>query len=156
MFKLKPTKKQRFDTLIGASTRIHGDVEFSGGLHVEGTINGSVTGDRSSSAILSVSEGGCIEGSVIVKDMMLNGIVKGDIDASHRVEMGEKARVMGNVHYTVIETAVGAQINGKLIHRIAGTEAGDVQALPGTASAESGEMPAEGSPVTGPGALTGT
>jgi cytoskeletal protein CcmA (bactofilin family) len=47
----------------------------------------------------------------------LNGIVKGDIDASNRVELGAKARVLGNVHYTLIETAVGAQINGKLIHR---------------------------------------
>jgi cytoskeletal protein CcmA (bactofilin family) len=47
----------------------------------------------------------------------LNGIVKGDIDAADRVELGAKARVLGNVHYTIIETAVGAQINGKLIHR---------------------------------------
>ena len=140
MFKLKATKKQRVDTLIGASTRINGDIEFSGGLHVEGTINGSVTGDRTSSAILSVSEGGCIEGSVIVQDMMLNGLVKGDIDASHRVEMGTKARVMGNVHYTVIETAVGAQINGKLIHR--GAEPiGETIAVSGN-SALTGEPPA--------------
>ena len=124
MFKLKPSKTQRFDTFIGASTRINGDVEFSGGMHLEGTINGSVTGERSSSATLSVSEGGCIEGSVIVQDIMLNGVVKGDIDASHRVEMGEKARVLGNVHYNVIETAVGAQINGKLIYRAA-AQAGD-------------------------------
>ena len=42
---------------------------------------------------------------------------KGDIDASGRVELGANARVLGNVHYTIIETAVGAQINGKLIHR---------------------------------------
>ena len=38
-------------------------------------------------------------------------------DAAERVELGEKARVLGNVRYSVIETAVGAQINGKLIHR---------------------------------------
>ena len=68
-------------------------------------------------AILSVSEQGCIEGSVIAPNVILNGIVKGNIDASDRVELGAKARVLGNVHYTVIETAVGAQINGKLIHR---------------------------------------
>ena len=59
----------------------------------------------------------------------LNGIVKGDIDASGRVELGAKARVLGNVHYTVIETAVGAQINGKLIHR-AGPGAGEGAADP--------------------------
>ncbi len=64
-----------------------------------------------------MSEQGCIEGSVIAPNVILNGIVKGDIEAGDRVELGSKARVLGNVHYTIIETAVGAQINGKLIHR---------------------------------------
>jgi cytoskeletal protein CcmA (bactofilin family) len=54
---------------------------------------------------------------VIAPSVILNGIVKGDIEAGDRVELGAKARVLGNVHYTLIETAVGAQINGKLIHR---------------------------------------
>jgi len=54
---------------------------------------------------------------------VLNGIVKGDIDAAGRVELGEKARVLGNVRYSVIETAVGAQINGKLLHRANAGEA---------------------------------
>jgi cytoskeletal protein CcmA (bactofilin family) len=48
---------------------------------------------------------------------VLNGIVKGDIEAGDRVELGPKARVLGSVHYTTIETAVGAQILGKLVHR---------------------------------------
>jgi cytoskeletal protein CcmA (bactofilin family) len=54
---------------------------------------------------------------VVVTNISLNGLVKGDIEASDRVELGPKARVLGSVHYTTIETAVGAQINGKLIHR---------------------------------------
>jgi hypothetical protein len=29
---------------------------------------------------------------------------------------------LGNVHYSIIETAVGAQINGKLIHRVKSTK----------------------------------
>jgi cytoskeletal protein CcmA (bactofilin family) len=117
MFKPKPSKKAEIDTLIGAKTRINGDVEFVGGLHLDGYINGNVKGDVSSGATLSVSEMGCIDGSVIVANIVLNGIVKGDIEAGDRVEMGPKAKVLGSVHYTTIETAVGAQINGKLIHR---------------------------------------
>jgi cytoskeletal protein CcmA (bactofilin family) len=69
---------------------------------------------------------------VIASNIILNGIVKGDIEAADRVELGPKARVLGNVYYTTIETAVGAQINGKLIHRAnsgavtgAGTSAGE-------------------------------
>lgn len=115
MFKPKPNKKAEIDTLIGAKTRINGDVEFAGGFHLDGHINGNVKG--AAGGALSVSEQGCIEGSVVVTNIVLNGIVKGDIEAGDRVEMGPKARVLGSVHYTTIETAVGAQINGKLIHR---------------------------------------
>ena len=117
MFKSKQSKNANVGTLIGPKTRINGDVEFTGGLHLDGYINGNVKGDSNQSTFLSVSQQGSIEGSVIAPNVILNGIVKGDIDASARIELGANARVMGNVHYTVIETAVGAQINGKLIHR---------------------------------------
>ena len=117
MFKQKQSKNAAIDTLIGPKTRINGDIEFIGGLHLDGYINGNVKGDSNQGTFLSVSEHGCVEGSVFAPNVILNGIVKGDIDASNRVELGAKSRVLGNVHYTIIETAVGAQINGKLIHR---------------------------------------
>jgi cytoskeletal protein CcmA (bactofilin family) len=120
MFKRKPSKTETIDTLVGLKTRINGDVEFAGGFHLDGIINGNVTCESSTEGFLSVSETGCIEGSVIAPNVLLNGMVKGNIDAGYRVELGAKAQVLGNVHYTVIETAVGAQINGKLIHRASG------------------------------------
>jgi len=132
MFKLRQSKSAQIDTLIGAKTRINGDVEFSGGLHLDGYINGNVSGELGSHTLLVVSEQAGIEGSVMVSDIVLNGVVKGNIDASNRVELGEKARVLGNVRYLVIESAVGAQINGKLIH---GTSPGG---LPGTGKGDPG------------------
>jgi cytoskeletal protein CcmA (bactofilin family) len=139
MFKPKPSKKAEIDTLIGAKTRINGDVEFVGGLHLDGYINGNVKSEPGSGATLSVSEQGCIEGSVLVTNIVLNGIVKGDIEAADRVEMGPKARVLGSVHYTTIETAVGAQINGKLIHRgPAGPGSGDSATAGANASRKDG------------------
>jgi cytoskeletal protein CcmA (bactofilin family) len=117
MFKQKQSKTAEIDTLIGAKTRINGDVEFVGGFHLDGYINGNVKCEVGEDAVLSVSEQGCIEGSVVVPNIVLNGIVKGDIEAGDRVELGPKARVLGSVHYTTIETAVGAQILGKLVHR---------------------------------------
>ena len=135
MFKRNKDKKAQIDTLIGAQTRINGDVEFAGGLHLDGYINGSVKGQLSADTFLSVSESGCIEGSVIAPSVILNGIVKGDIEAGDRVELGAKARVLGNVHYTIIETAVGAQINGKLVHR---ANSGPGKANSGPSSGEPG------------------
>jgi cytoskeletal protein CcmA (bactofilin family) len=134
MFKQKQSKSAKVDTLIGAKTRINGDVEFNGGLHLDGHINGNVKGDSSAGTFISVSQHGCIEGSVIAPSVILNGIVKGDIEASDRVELGSNARVLGNVQYTVIETAVGAQINGKLIHR---APAAGAAAAAGTLEGES-------------------
>jgi cytoskeletal protein CcmA (bactofilin family) len=135
MFKRNQNKSAKIDTLIGAETRINGDVEFGGGLHLDGYINGNVKGTAAADTFLSVSESGCIEGSVAAPSVILNGIVKGDIEAADRVELGAKARVLGNVHYTIIETAVGAQINGKLIHR-PNPAAGE--ANPGTGTGEPG------------------
>jgi cytoskeletal protein CcmA (bactofilin family) len=148
MFKQKQIKNAKIDTLIGAKTRINGDVEFAGGLHVDGYINGNVKAQPEAGAFLSVSEQGCIEGSVIALNVLLNGIVKGDIEAGDRVELGSKARVLGNVHYAVIETTVGAQINGKLIHR-SKAQAGDADQAAGRAI--SGPAGSEAGPEESPG-----
>jgi cytoskeletal protein CcmA (bactofilin family) len=47
----------------------------------------------------------------------LNGIVRGDVYAYQRIELGPTARVIGNVYYNLIEMAIGAEINGKLVHQ---------------------------------------
>jgi len=116
MFNRNKQKQQRIDTLIGAGTRIIGDVHFSGGFHVDGHVKGNVDAPPDSGATLSVSDGGVVEGAVAVPNVVLNGTVKGDILAHERVELGATARVSGNVYYGLIEMEMGAEINGKLIH----------------------------------------
>ena len=114
-------RKQRrhtvVETLVGANTRISGDLHFSGGCHIDGTVNGSVTADPDSQSALSISEEGNIDGGVTVPYVVLNGIVRGDVFANQRVELGPTARVIGNVYYNLIEMAIGAEINGKLVHQ---------------------------------------
>jgi cytoskeletal protein CcmA (bactofilin family) len=116
MFNRNKPKPQRIDTLIGAGTRIIGDVQFGGGFHVDGHVKGNVDAPPDSGATLSVSDSGVVEGSVAVPNVVLNGTVKGDILAHDRVELGATARVTGNVYYGLIEMEMGAEINGKLIH----------------------------------------
>ena len=103
-------------TLVGADTRIQGDIEFMGGCHVDGYVKGNVKATKDTRAVLSISERGCIEGSVMVPHVVLNGTVKGDVRAMERVELGPKARVIGNLQYKLIEMSIGAEVNGKLIH----------------------------------------
>jgi cytoskeletal protein CcmA (bactofilin family) len=110
----RDTKQARIDTLIGKASRVHGDMEFAGGLHLDGSIAGNVRADPSEGSSLSVSETGSIEGNVEADNVMLNGTVRGDIVARGRIVLGATASVQGNVYYGVIEMTLGAQIMGKL------------------------------------------
>ena len=115
MFNRSDRTSARIDTLIGRSARIQGDVEFSGGLHIDGEVTGNVRVVPGGTASVSVSEHGVIEGSLEAPHVVLNGTVNGDILAAERVVLGAKARVRGNVSYGVIEMALGAEITGRLI-----------------------------------------
>lgn len=104
------------ETLIGPRVVIRGDVQFSGGLYVEGKIFGKISAEEGSAAVLTVSEQGMIDGEVHAPVVVIAGSLQGDIHASERVELSPTAKVQGNVHYKVVEMAGGATLTGRLIH----------------------------------------
>lgn len=103
-------------TLIAEGTTIRGDIEFDGGLHMDGSVEGSITaqGDK---AVLTLSEKGRVSGEIRAPNVVINGEVKGDIIVSERLELAPKARIEGNIYYKVLEMAAGAQLNGKMIYQ---------------------------------------
>ena len=113
--KSKKRKPTRVDSLIGQQSHVVGDIRFGGGLHIDGTIKGNVVADGDERATLTVSDRGTIEGEVRVPHIILNGLVKGDVHANEHVELASSARVEGNVYYALIEMAMGAEVNGKLV-----------------------------------------
>jgi len=115
MFGRDSRRTSRFDILIGKSARIQGDIDYSGGLHLDGRVAGNVRAEGEGSSTLSVSETGWIEGSVMVPNVLLDGTVRGDIHARERLVLGPNAKVQGDVYYGVIETSLGAEILGRLV-----------------------------------------
>lgn len=113
----KQTKTAKIDTLVGQNTELTGDVYFSGGIHVDGIIKGNVIAESDSHSSLTLSEHGSIEGDVKVPNITLNGTVVGDVHAGDSIELAPHARVKGNVFYNLIEMAMGAEVNGSLVHR---------------------------------------
>lgn len=105
----------KIDTLISKAARVQGDVEFSGGLHLDGRVTGNVRSLGKESATLWISEQGTVEGSVDVPAVVINGTVIGDVHARERIAIGPQSKITGNVHYGTMEMALGAQIDGKLI-----------------------------------------
>lgn len=104
------------ETLIGSHVTIRGDLLFSGGLYVEGTIHGSVVAEEGGDAVLTLAERGNIHGEVRSPHVVVNGNLSGDIYAAERIELGATARIQGNIYYKVIEMAAGAMVTGRMIH----------------------------------------
>ena len=114
--KKKSPPQKRIDSLIGAGTTVHGDVTFSGGLRVDGTIHGNVETVDGQAATLVVSEKARVDGEVRVSHAVINGTVSGPVTAKDYLELQAKARVNGDVAYRTLEMHSGAIVQGKLIH----------------------------------------
>lgn len=119
MFGNKQYKRpsDKIETLIGPNTKIHGDLEFVGGLVVEGEVHGSVAASDGGAAALTVTRNGVVRGDVAVPHMEIDGVVEGDVYATEYISLKEHARINGNVYYELLEMAVGAEVNGNLVHR---------------------------------------
>ncbi|MFQ5994704.1 MAG: polymer-forming cytoskeletal protein [Acidiferrobacterales bacterium] len=127
------------DTLVGAKAELKGDVVFSGGLRIDGKQKGNVTAKGAGNSTLVLSENAEIVGDVIVPHMIVNGRIRGNVHCSERIELQSKAEVIGDIHYKVIEMALGATINGNLV-RDSGeaTEKGGVTKLKPVATSSGG------------------
>ncbi len=112
----KRFKAPKVSTVIGKDTEITGDVSFEGGLHLDGKVVGNVSGRVEGKSSVTVSEQGVVEGDVQVDVLILNGTVVGDVYAGERVELASQARVTGTVYYRLLEMAMGAEVNGQLVH----------------------------------------
>lgn len=120
MFGKRNDKKpqNRIDSLIGAGTRVEGSIRFTGGLRIDGEVKGNIdVAEDASSSILVLSEQASIEGKVSVANFVVNGTVFGPVNASESLELQAKARIVGDVEYSLIEMYQGAVIEGHLIHR---------------------------------------
>jgi len=118
MFRKQPSKPQnRIDSLIGVGTRIEGNVNFTGGLRVDGEVIGNVTAVSDQPSTLVLSEQARIDGEVRVSHLVLNGEVNGPIYAAEFLELQSRSKVKGDVHYNVLEMHLGAIVEGHLVHR---------------------------------------
>lgn len=117
MFNNKHSKPQtRIDTLIGEGTSVDGNLNFSGGMRIDGQVNGDVVAVPDKPSTLVLSEHARINGEVRVTHLVVNGTISGPVTASEYLELQGKARIAGDVHYKTLEVQLGAIVEGRLIH----------------------------------------
>ena len=95
-------------SVIAAGSKVIGDMECSGVLKIEGTVEGTIRGARQ----VLLGRQGLVKGDIETREAVIGGQVEGAIHALERVEIQGTAAVIGNVHTKTIVIREGGQING--------------------------------------------
>ncbi|MDE0156375.1 MAG: polymer-forming cytoskeletal protein [Gammaproteobacteria bacterium] len=109
-------KTAKIDSLIGENTEITGDVQFTGGLHIDGMVKGNIFAEAGSNSVLSLSDQGRIEGEIHVPHNIIDGTVNGNVYSSEHIELEARSRITGDVYYNLLEISGGAQVSGRLVY----------------------------------------
>jgi cytoskeletal protein CcmA (bactofilin family) len=116
MFGKKSGFKSTIDSLVGASTRLEGNVVFQGGLRIDGNVRGDVVAGEGSAGLLVIGENGRVDGNIVAAHLIVNGTVQGAITVSGIVELLPKAKVSGEVRYREVTIHRGALVEGIMSH----------------------------------------
>lgn len=95
-------------SVIAAGSKVIGDMECSGVVKIEGTVEGTIRGARQ----VLLGRQGVVKGDIETREAVIGGQVEGSIHALERVEIQGTAAVVGNVHTKTIVIREGGQING--------------------------------------------
>ena len=131
---MKTRMTKSITTLVGADTKVVGNLLFGQGCHVAGVVQGDVMGKDEKKAELTMAQSGRIEGNAHAARMLIEGTVVGDLSCAGTVSLGTSARVEGSIEYKEIEIEKGAVVTGLLKRR--GADAAAPVALEPDDSAE--------------------
>ena len=110
-------KKRKFvaiTTLIDKDILISGDTTYTGGIRIDGKINGNLKVHGDEDSLLIMGHGSKITGDVEVEKAIINGEINGNIKCRDYLELNTNAIVNGSIEYDIIEVHEGSKITGNL------------------------------------------
>ena len=96
-------------TVIGRSMKIDGEVSGSGELLVDGEVGGTI---KLPTSRLTVRAEGKVKASIEAQDVVVLGLVEGEIRATGRVDLRAGSTVLGNVFSPRLSMEEGATLRG--------------------------------------------
>jgi len=109
-------------SLIAQGSRIEGNLRFTEGLRVDGEVFGDLRANPDQPSILVISEEAIVQGAIDADHVIINGSVRGPVNARELLELQPRARIEGDVTYKALEMHQGAVISGQLKPLLDGEE----------------------------------
>lgn len=92
--------------LIDQGTEMKGDLTFKGSFRIEGNFKGTINSD----SLLIIGERGKVEADIKVGQVVINGEIRGNVQAAERVEIHGKGRVYGTIQTPKLIVEEGAYL----------------------------------------------
>jgi cytoskeletal protein CcmA (bactofilin family) len=98
-----------FDTILSS------DIDFSGTLQFEKPflIRGKVAGEIDAKGLLVVDEAAVVEANINASRVIIRGAVKGNVNATEKVEITVTGKLVGNVTSPEVNMETGCTFNGR-------------------------------------------
>ncbi len=96
-------------TFFSAGTRIEGTLELDGEVKLEGHIKGKVSG----TGVIIIGERADLQADIFAPSIVVHGMVRGQINASDRLELHRTAQVKGMIQAARIRIDEGAAFEGE-------------------------------------------
>jgi cytoskeletal protein CcmA (bactofilin family) len=104
--KPRELNETRLAGLIDMESEFKGDLSFKGSFRIEGNFKGTITSD----SLLVVGERGKVEADVKVGQLVINGEIRGTLEAAERIEVHDKGRVFGTIVTPILVVEEGAYL----------------------------------------------
>ncbi|MFA6082274.1 MAG: polymer-forming cytoskeletal protein [Patescibacteria group bacterium] len=100
---------ETFDTIIGQSVKMQGNLSNQGAIQVNGTVEGEIK----SESLVIVGAGAVVRGPIKAKVVDISGEVSGTIFADDRLEIQPKGKLYGDITTRNLVIKMGAIFVGK-------------------------------------------
>jgi len=122
--------QERFDTLIGRTTTIHGRLVLLDSVRIDGKVLGNIETAPGNKISVAIGATGEVTGDITAHRIMVAGKVEGNIYAAERVEFHKDSIVHGDISYGSIAVEHGARLLGLVIqNKTAADSASDAKAV---------------------------
>ncbi len=105
--KKREIDESKITGFLDKGTEIKGELNFKGSFRIDGLFKGTIDSDST----LIIGENGKVEAEVKVGWVIINGEIKGNIQAKDRVEINSTGRVIGTIMTPILVIEEGAYLD---------------------------------------------
>lgn len=102
--------KDEINAFLGTGTTYQGKLHFQGSVRVDGNFTGEIV----SEGTLIVGKEAKVEGEIKVGQLILSGLVQGEIEAKKKVVLHTTANLVGSLTTPVLVIEEGAVVEGQV------------------------------------------